>query len=395
MVKRMISSSSTRCRIREAIPGIHLGLFHPGKLNSITDVPGVLVNTHSIIKPKTEKHHEVNTGVTAILPRSDCWKSACYAGIHRFNGAGEMTGSHMIAETGLLASPIIITNTFSVGAGHEGAIRHLLRNTRDANGLSQFFALPVIAETSDAFLNDISTLAVRPEHVIQSIDAANSDPVPEGCTGGGTGMTCHGFKAGTGSASRRIPIPNDFKPLQQNQDHWTLGALVQANYGAMEALRIGGVSVGLKLAKDRKEGGGLKGLPYPTEPFTAGSIIIILATDAPLGPLQLQRLAQRATVGLARVGGNGNNYSGDVFLAFSTATAIPPFRNARGEARPNLPQTLLDEDMNGLFEAAADAVEESIYNSLCMAETTIGPVGRRAEALDLDEVRKLVEPRLL
>lgn len=377
-----------RMRIRALIPSLHLGSYPTGPLNSLTDVPGVLVKTHSIVSPRTNEHHELNTGVTAILPRRNILTSGVYAGIFRFNGAGEMTGSHWLAETGLLHAPIVVTGTLSIGAAHEGATLYFLRETRDAHGLAPTWGLPVIAETWDGWLSDAGALAVRPHHVVNAIDAANSEAVKEGNTGGGTGMICHGVKGGTGSASRVVDVPNGW---QGPQTSFTIGVLVQANYGNLPSLRVGGVAVGRTLREHKTSEEASKATEKGNKD---GSIIIVIATDAPLMPLQLQRLAKRATVGLARVGGHGGNSSGDIFLAFSTASDIPANRPGDDMSRPKLPDMLTDRELDPLFPATADAVEEAIYNAICAAKTTTGPLGRKVEAIDLNMLKSLVEAHL-
>jgi D-aminopeptidase len=367
-------------RIRDVLPHLYLGEWKPGPKNSITDVPGVLAHTQSVHLPKTGTHDTVNTGVTTILPRKDFFYNACYAGMFRFNGNGEMTGSHWINETGLLQSPIIITNTFAVGAAHQGVNEYCVREYANKEGGIDWFLLPVIAETFDGYLNDVGKFAIKPEHIIKGIDDASAQTVSEGNTGGGTAMTCHGFKGGTGCSSRVVN--------GSNSERYTVGALVQANYGRQETLRIGGVPIGRLLQQEdaaKQEAHGKKD----------GSIIVILATDIPLNPLQLQRLATRATVGLARVGGNGSNGSGDIFLAFSTANKIP----VQHELEDGRPRTIAvnvvdDESIDDVFTAAADAVEEAIYNTLCAAETMTGRKNRTVEALPLERVRKIMEKYL-
>lgn len=373
-----------RQRIRQLIPRLYLGEYVPGPRNSITDVPGVLVHTQSITKPAGSDHHEVNTGVTVILPRYDIIQRPCYGGISCFNGAGEMTGSHWLREVGSISSPIVLTGSFGVGAAHEGVIRYHVREKKDGNGLISVGALPIVAETWDGTLNDMTCLAVRPEHIIHGIDNAHSGEVAEGNTGGGTGMKCHGFKAGTGTASRIVLVGP-----QNDSRSYELGGLVQANYGAMKQLRVGGVPVGLKL----HEHYGKNAEAFVSDGCVDGSIIVILATSAPLTPLQLQRLARRATIGLARVGGTGHKTSGDIFLAFTTAS-VSTSEAVPGKYTQNF-ESLLDDNLDPLFDAAADVVEESIYNALCMAETMIGPLGRKIEALPLGEVKDLVEARIL
>ncbi|RDA92420.1 hypothetical protein CP533_4706 [Ophiocordyceps camponoti-saundersi (nom. inval.)] len=369
---------SGRGRAREVLPQLYLGKFSTGTLNSITDVPGVLAHTQSL-----QPDSDVNTGVTVILPRKDWLQHACFAGVFRFNGCGEMTGAHWINETGILCSPIVITATSSVGEGYRGVMELLYRRYRkDAEDL---FMFPLIAETYDGFLSDAGRFAVTPKHVINGIDSASGKAVPEGNTGGGTGMICHRWKGGTGSSSRIV---------HGSAAAYTIGVLVQANYGNKEDLRIGGIHIG-RLLEERHEQRRNSG----QEPRKDGSIIIVIATDAPLLPIQLQRLARRATVGLARVGGHGHNNSGDIFLAFSTANKVPmQIMPPEGTADPDAPHPrtveMTDNDsINNLFNAAADAVEEAIYNAMFMAETMTGYKGRTIEALDLEKVKKIFAGR--
>lgn len=371
------ASIDKRGRIRDILPKLYLGNWQQGPKNSMTDVSGVLVHTQSIHLPKTEAHEAVHTGVTTILPRREFFDHACYAGIFRFNGNGEMTGSHWINETGLLHSPIVITNTFAVGAAHQGVNEYCTRRYRSEDGEVDWFMLPVVAETFDGYLNDVREFAIKPEHIIRGIENASEEPVREGNTGGGTAMICHGFKGGTGSSSRIIS--------GSDSRDYTVAALVQANYGAKSMLRIGGVPIGRLLAE---EAGPTKGMAGKKD----GSIIVIIATDVPLHPLQLQRLAKRATAGLVRVGGNGENGSGDIFLAFSTANKIAVQQDLQ-EVRPRnvAVEVLDDETIDAVFYAAADATEEAIYNALCSAETMAGRKGRVIDALPLERVKHLME----
>ena len=279
------------------------------------------------------------------------------------------------------------------------------------SGLCNWFLTPVITETCDTALNDVSyTEAITPEHVIRGLSKANSDPVPEGCTGGGTGMICQGWKGGTGSSSRLVgsdepdETPSD-DPQRLPNKVYTVAAHAQINYGTQRDLRIGGFPIGAKLLER-----GLTGFkprvedkPKETDKETAadasvsakdspdGSIIVILATDCPLTPSQLQRLAKRATVGLARTGGWGSNYSGDIFLAFSTGTKTArTFQQKYKAPAVSMKEQVDDQALNALFESAADATEEAIYNAMCMAETTEGPDGLVIEALPLDVVREIM-----
>ncbi|KAJ7136700.1 peptidase family T4 protein [Mycena epipterygia] len=401
--------SSTRCRLRELLPDIYLGRFQPGPKNSLTDVDGVLCHTESIIEPPNATHGPINTGVTTILPRADFFNQACYAGMFRLNGSGEFTGSHWIEETGLLHTPVVLTNSFSVGAAYQGIYEYCIPRHRNAQGEVDWFLLPVVGETFDGIMNDISALKVQPSHVVRGIERASADTVPEGNTGGGTGMLCHGHKGGTGSASRMVPAYPSAK-----KDTFTVAALVQANYGRMWDLRIGGAPIGRlltedaqKAAEENPDDASLRARVATMAQIDAkkdkkdGSIIIVLATDAPLHPLQLQRLAKRATMGLARVGGNAHNPSGDIFLAFSTANEIPVQTvTASGSSvdpwkpKPLDVQVLDDQTINGLFEATADAVEEAILNALCMAESMVGLGGLKVDALPLERVKDLMQKYL-
>ncbi|KAJ0323523.1 hypothetical protein COL5a_008312 [Colletotrichum fioriniae] len=382
----MATQSTPRGRIRDVLPNLDLGRWPAGSKNSITDVPGVLASTQSI---RTEEG--VNTGVTVILPRREWFKEACYAGIFRFNGSGELTGSHWIEETGLLASPIVLTNSFSVGDAYRGIYEYAIKHYSNENGEIEWFLLPVVGETFDGFLNDISKLAVTSAQVAKGIESVTDDPVPEGNTGGGTGMICHWFKGGTGSSSRVVPgIDSEGK-----ETTYTVAALVQANYGRAAHLRIGGFPVGRTLAKEKKD---TLAEVMAHKDKKDGSIIVTIATDAPLTPIQCQRLAKRATVGLARVGGYGHNPSGDIFLAFSTGNRIPvqtlttetqevdPFK-----AKALKVESVDDTSINALLEAAADATEESIYNALSSAETLKGFLGHTVEELPLDRLKELMQ----
>ena len=342
-----------RPRLRDL--GLSVGRLPPGPQNAITDVAGVRVGHATIV---ADTPHEVRTGVTAIWPRGpEIWDNFVFAGSHSFNGNGEMTGLAWIAEQGLLASPICITNTHAVGIVRDAICAYAIRG-----GARQAWHLPVVAETSDAWLSDAAAFAVTQAHAFAALDAATGGPVAEGNVGGGTGMVCHEFMGGIGTASRQVG---------GDDRTWRVGALVQANYGLRALLRVDGVPVGREI--------GLDTVPSArAEQGDAGSIIVILATDAPLLPIQCQRLARRATTGLAWAGGIGANSSGDIFLAFSTGNSVP------------MDDGLVDVRMLGadamtpLFEAAAEATEEAILNALVAAETMTGQRGRLAPALPHD-----------
>ncbi|MCJ1442451.1 MAG: hypothetical protein MMC23_002946 [Stictis urceolatum] len=402
-----VPTSGTRQRFRSLLPNVRVGRYPTGQLNSITDVPEVHVSTQSIKRPNTETSHAINTGVTTILPRKDWFTLGSRCGIFNFNGSGEMTGTHWIQETGLLNSPIIITNSFGVGSCYNGIYKHAIREHADKDGLVDWFLLPVVAETYDGMTSDIGAMAVTPEMVVKGIDEANKERVPEGCTGGGTGMLTAGFKSGTGSASRVVRGKVRIEGQKESQSEYVVGALVQANYGKQYDLRMCGVPIGrLFLSKEeiadqeKYLGEGATGQSSAEDQSENkspkdGSIIIVIATSAPLSAAQCTRLAKRATAGMARVGGWGSNSSGDIFIAFSTAHGIPRDRaDTDGPFEPVVDmevQNLQDETINGIFEAATDAVEESIYNALCMAHDTVGPKGKEFKAIDLQKLKGFMD----
>jgi len=360
-----------RARARDL--GITIGEMAPGPCNAITDVEGVRVGHTTLIAgegPLVVGQGPVRTGVTVIVPHDGAiGEEPLFAGVHVLNGNGEMTGTIWIEESGLLTSSIAITNTHSVGVVHDALIAHDVKHRPRRPAWS----LPVVAETWDGYLSDIDGQHVRPEHVSAALETAAIGPVAEGCVGGGTGMICHEFKGGIGTASRRLGAADG---------GWTVGVLVQANYGQRRLLRVDGVPVG-RMIPDAE-------VPEANDdlPPGSGSIIIIAATDAPLLPHQCRRLAQRATIGLARAGGIGADSSGDIFLAFSTAN-----RQRHGDGSPgNLLtiQAMPNAAMSLLFEAVADATEEAILNALCQAVTTTGINDRVVHAIPLDRLRQIM-----
>ncbi|PYQ10697.1 MAG: aminopeptidase [Acidobacteria bacterium] len=345
----------------------------PGRLNAVTDVPGVEVGHVTLLEGDA-----VRTGVTAVLPRGrgKPGLGPCFAGAFSLNGNGEMTGIAWVEESGLLEGPVVITNTNSVGVARDAVIdyaRKRLPGAEDWPGAT--WSLPVVAETWDGYLNDIYGMHVRSEHVFQAIDAARGGPVAEGNVGGGTGMICYEFKGGIGTASRALAAADG---------GYTLGVLVQANFGRRHQLLVGGLPVGRELTGDLIYT--RRGTPDPTE---AGSIIIVVATDAPLLPHQLKRLARRAALGVARTGSVSGNGSGDLFLAFSTA-------NPRlGDVKGTIPLSMLPNDRMGpLFEATVGATEEAIMNALVAARTMSGRAGHRVVALPQDRVRDILRRHL-
>jgi D-aminopeptidase len=327
--------------------GIRIGDLEAGPLDAITDVAGTKVGHTTLVEGDA-----VRTGVTVVVPGG----LPAFAGSHRLNGNGELTGLEWVRESGFLTTPVGLTNTFSVGV-----VRDAIVAAQDAAGVGEWH-LPVVGETYDGVLNDISGMHVRAEHVHAALEAAADGPVEEGAVGGGTGMICHGFKGGIGTASR------------VTDDGYTVGVLVQANHGRRPRLSIDGVPVGRKLGPER--------IPLPPRPDdVSGSIIVLLATDAPLLPHQCDRVAQRAALGIARTGGAGENSSGDLILAWSTATAI-------GNGATQTVTMLANERIDQVFYAAIDATEEAIVNALLAAETTTGRGGATAHRLDHDLLRE-------
>jgi D-aminopeptidase len=343
----------------------------PGPLNAITDVAGVEVGVTTMVRG--DGRQAVRTGVTAILPRSRTYDPV-FAGCYALNGNGEMTGTIWVRESGFLESPILITNTFSVGVVRDGAIAWMQKHRyfdpfAPAIG-DYWFTYPVVAETYDGILNDISGQHVRAEDAIAALDNAKPGAVPEGSVGGGTGMTCHGFKCGNGTSSRRV---------RAGGADYTVGVLVQANHGGRAQLTLAGVPVGPHLTDRMPQ---IKPLAPAKE---VGSIIVVVATDAPLLPHQLERLAKRVPLGIGRVGGQGGNSSGDIFIAFSTAN---PGAAKRSGVQPL--KMLANDDINPLFEATIQATEEAIINALVAGREMTGFNGNTFYALPHDQVRELL-----
>jgi len=336
----------------------------PGQRNAITDVAGVAVGHSTIISGGGKLvvgTGPVRTGVTAVLPRGKDWGDPVFAAWFSLNGNGEMTGTTWVEESGFLEGPVMITNTHSVGVVRDAVVkRRIERQTPGA-----WWAMPVVAETYDGYLNDVNGLHVKPQNAFEALDTAASGAVTEGSVGGGTGMICFGFKGGIGTASRK---------LDDKAGGYTLGVLVQCNCGGRTQLHVAGVPIGLELQNPsiRKE--------------DRGSIIIVVATDAPLLPHQLKRLARRATMGLARNGSTSGNGSGDIFIAFSTAN--PAAASATG-----VPQLAMlpNDRMNPLFDAVVQATEEAILNAMFAADTMVGRDDHKVDALPVDRVREILK----
>jgi D-aminopeptidase len=343
----------------------------PGQLNAITDVKGVEVGFTTLISGEgklVEGRGPVRTGVTAILPQGKNFRGRVFAAWHTLNGNGEMTGTTWLEESGNLGTPVLITNTHSVGVVRDAVIEWNARRG-GGEGYSGDFSLPVVAETWDGFLNDINGFHVRKEHVFQALDSAKSGKVAEGNVGGGTGMVAHGFKGGTGTSSR---------VLRAEDGGYTVGVLVQANYGRRDLLRIAGVPVGREIADLRP----VEGKPDEGQ----GSIIVVVATDAPLLPHQLKRIIKRVSLAVGVMGGRGEDSSGDIFIAFSTAN--PEASKTEGMAQLTM---LPNERINPLFRATVEATEEAIVNAMVAAETMKGINGNTVYALPHDRLREVLK----
>ena len=360
----------------------------PGQLNAITDVPGVTVGHATRIEgdgPLVVGKGPIRTGVTVICPRGvDGWREPAFAGCHRLNGNGELTGLEWVRESGLLSTPIAITNTHSVGVVRDALVAASVRlDPRDAA-----WSLPVVGETYDGLLNDINGFHVRGEHLDAALAAASDGPVAEGGVGGGTGMVCHEFKGGIGTASR---------VLTSRLGGHTVGVLVQANYGKRDWLRIDGVRVGEAIPTSEVPSPYVQANRVRPAPATgAGSIIVVVATDAPLLPHQCERLAQRAGLGIARVGGTGGHTSGDLFIAFATGNRLP---HGTGLDEDPIGERTYDVRVAGdlivdaLFDAVIESTEEAIVNALVAADTMTGRDGITAYRLPHERVREILPAR--
>jgi D-aminopeptidase len=347
----------------------------PGPLNSITDVKGVVVGHTTLISGDGKLQvgtGPVRTGVTAVLPRGQqSINNPVFAGWFTLNGNGEMTGTTWVEESGFLEGPLMITNTHSVGVVRDAIIAwRIKQGPPDESGY--WWSLPVVAETYDGYLNDINGFHVKEKHVFDALNSARSGGVAEGSVGGGTGMVCYGFKGGIGTASRK---------LDERSGAYTVGVLVQANFGRRNQLRIAGVPIGTEITENAlvsKETGAMID--------DVGSIIVVVATDAPLLAHQLKRLARRASLGVARTGSSSGNGSGDIFIAFSTA-------NPEGWKQSGMVQlTMLpNERLNPLFEATVQATEEAIINALVAAETMTGIDNHKVIAIPHDRLRQVLK----
>jgi len=367
--------------------GLRIGLLERGPHNAITDVPGVRVGHATIIEgdgPLVVGTGPIRTGVTVVVPGGEPFQEAFFAGCHRLNGNGELTGLEWLRESGMLTTPIAITNTHSVGVVRDALITAAIRSgPRDGE-----WSLPVVGETYDGRLNDMDGQHIRPEHVLAALDGATDGPVAEGNVGGGTGMICHEFKGGIGSASR---------VLSADDGGWTVGVLVQSNYGLRERLTVGGIPVGWAIPTsdvpsawdDLPDARGSSGTEAPGDQAGAGSIIVIVATDAPLLSHQCERMAQRAGLGIARAGASGAHSSGDLFLCFATGNRTLTVTDDAKGPRTRSITALVDAWISPLFWAVIEATEEAIANALVAARTMTGRDGHTAHALPHDRLREL------
>lgn len=345
-----------------------------GQHNAITDVPGVAVGLQTLREetPRPGRSMPVRTGVTAIVPHpGSALPVPVYAGVHRLNGNGEMTGTHWIEDGGYFLGPVTITNTHSVGMAHHTTVKWMLERYHSTyHGDEPRWIMPVVAETFDGILNDINGQAVTEADVRAALDTASTGPVAEGNTGGGTGMIAYGFKGGTGTASRKVTIGDRY---------YTVGVLVQANHGQRDWLTICGVPVGRHIIDDTKA----SRLPE------RGSIIAVVATDIPMAPHQLKRVARRCTIGIGRNGTPGGNNSGDIFLAFSTANAAP-YASASTKLRT---LEMLDDGLfDAVYMAVVDCVDEAVVNAMLAAEDSGGTQYDRykIEAIRADKLLEIM-----
>jgi D-aminopeptidase len=373
--------ADVRHRAREL--GIVIGKYPTGRWNAITDVPGVMVGQTTIIRGSGPLHvgeGPVRTGVTAVFARKDIWSNGVFAATHALNGDGEMTGTHWIRDLETLNYPIMLTNTGSVG----GVMDAVSQYTTAKHPEHRWDYLPVVAETFDGSLNDIQGRHVHYEDVAAALDSAREGPVEEGNVGGGTGMVCFRFKCGIGTSSRQLPA---------NEGGYKVGVLVQANFGSREQLTIDGVPVGRELTDPVPTPANRAPVPDGSDAgnegndVKEGSIIIVIATDAPVSSVQLERIARRAGLGLARTGSTAGNSSGDLFIAFSTANVIP----LRGSDKELNIRFLTTEHVEPIFRATVEATEEAILNALTMGKTMEGVNGHVAYQLPYDRLALIMK----
>lgn len=360
-----------RKRLRDL--GITLGRYEPGPLNALTDVPGVKVGHATLIHgegPLVAGKGPVRTGVTAIQPRQNTFLDRVIGGSFVLNGAGEVSGLTQVQEWGLVETPILLTNTMSVGKVSDATVKYLTRKYPGI-GTDYDVVIPLVGECDDSYLNDAVGRHIRSEHVYYAIEKASSGPIAEGSVGAGTGMVCCDFKAGIGTASRRVVV-------EDAENSHTIGVLVLSNFGVCRNLRIDGVPIGELLEPDYRH--------VAKRMYNYGSIICVVATDAPLLSNQIGRLCKRAALGIGRCGSYAAHGSGEIVVGFSTANHLP--RDTKGAVKIDV---LLDEGLGSLYEAVIECTEEAIVNSLCMAGDMTGQGGNYAPGLPLDRVVELMK----
>ena len=366
-----------RRRLREL--GFAIGRIPTGPENAITDVPGVRVGHSTIIRgdgPLVVGEGPVRTGVTAVIPHDNIFHNRIIAGSFVLNGAGEVSGLTQVAEWGLLETPILLTNTLAVGKVSDAAVKWMTRRFPGI-GTDYDVIIPLVGECDDSWLNDAVGRHVRSEHVYRAIEQATTGKVAEGNVGAGTGLITCDFKSGIGTSSRRVTAGST-----PATGPFNLGVLVQSNFGVMRSLRVDGIPVGEILEPRMNESARrLK---------NAGSIIVIVATDAPLLSSQLVRLCKRAALGIGRVGSFAAHGSGEILVGFSTANKVPRVMVGGSSPMTATIEVLLDEACDGLYEAVVECTEEAIVNSLCMADEMRGPTGHVAPALPLDELERIL-----
>ncbi len=346
--------------------GVRIGSFEPGPLNAITDVPGVAVG-HATIRSGEGEAPILRTGVTAILPRDgDIFHERLPAGHFVLNGAGELSGIIQVAEWGLLETPILLTNTMSVGAVGAGVVEHMQRSNPGI-GREHDVIIPVVGECDDSFLNDVSVPCVERHHVWEAIDSASGGPVTEGCVGAGTGMITCDLKAGIGTASRVVPFTGQ---------PWNLGVLVLSNVGRLEDLRLDGLPVGRVLSPTVSAAERRRSL--------YGSIVVVIATDAPVSAKQIDRICKRAALGIGRVGSYAAHGSGEIVIGFSTGNTHPRMGDA-----PHTITTIADTVLDPLYAATIECTEEAIWNALCAAQATLGRDGNSAPKAPMERLAEL------
>lgn len=370
LYERYRDEGKKRARLRDL--GLSIGEFEPGRLNSITDVPGVRVGHSTLIEGSGRRkpgNGPVRTGVTMIMPNEDIYNKKLVSGGFILSGAGEVAGFTQVSEWGLIETPIALTNTLSVGRVSDSVIKWMAQKYPEIRDLQEVI-IPVVGECDDSFLNDAVGLHIKPQHVFSAMDNAQSEIVEEGAVGAGTGMICCDFKAGIGTSSRIVPLGGQ---------NYTMGVLVLSNFGVMEHLRMDGYPIGKVLAR-------VQGI-YNRRTASYGSIIVVVGTDMPLTAIQMNRLCRRAALGIGRVGSYGAHSSGEIIIGFSTANIIP-----RQPVEPRVQfSMILDSFLDVAYKSVIETTEEAILNSLTAAVDMEGAGGNRVPAMNLQLLKGLLE----